>query len=311
MSQTTRRKRQTACGSPNSTTLPIPWGSLAKNTQKTYQQAYNQLEKWLAGRGFDDEMLATYLGELDEKGKSPGTIGVVVAAVRWWARESDIDFDFRLTELKLKAIRRQSYARGRGSVQGLTWEEVEEICVVAEAEGTLAGLRDSALIRLMSDCLLRISEAVAVNVSDVGKVLRINQSKTDQDGRGATLYVGDPTLDVIGQYREMGDIHEGALFRRVRFKRYVCEGRLSVDGARAAIKRRAELAGIEGKISGHSLRVGSAISLAQAGAGIPDMQSCGRWKDSNMPAQYASAQLAERSAIARFKYGKGSAKQAG
>ena len=33
------------------------------------------------------------------------------------------------------------------------------MCTLAEAEETVAGLRDSALIRLMSDCLLRISEA--------------------------------------------------------------------------------------------------------------------------------------------------------
>ena len=86
--------------------------------------------------------------------------------------------------------------------------------------------------------------------------------------------------------------------RLVRWRRYVCPGRLSADGARAAIKQRAKQAGIEGSISGHSLRTGSAISLAQAGAGIPDMQVVGRWKDSNIPARYASAQLAARSTSA-------------
>ena len=304
MSYKTRRKKPIVYGTPNATTLPIPWQSLAPNTQKTYQQAYNQLEKWLEGQEFNDEMLATYIGELDAKGKSPSTIALVVAAVRWWAKESNNGFELYLTELKLKTIRRQSYARGRGQVDGITWAAAEEMCTYAESEGTVAGLRDSSLIQLMSDCLLRISEAVAVNVSDVGKVLRIKQSKTDQDGRGATLYVGAPTLDAIDRYRDAGDISEGALFRRVRCQQYICPDRLSVDGARRAIKRRAEQIGLDGRISGHSLRIGSAVSLAQAGAGIPDMQAVGRWKDSNMPARYASAQLAERGAIARFKYGK-------
>ena len=126
----------------------------------------------------------------------------------------------------------------------------------------------------------------------------------DQEGKAATLYIGQPTLDVIGQYREAGQIRGGALFRRVRSQRYVCPGRLSVDGARAAIKRWAKQVGIDGTISGNSLRIGSVVSLAQAGASIPDMQAVGRWKDSNMPARYASAQLAEHSAIARYKYGK-------
>ena len=62
--------------------------------------------------------------------------------------------------------------------------------------------------------------------------------------------------------------------------------------------------GVEGFISGHSLRVGSAISLAQAGATVVDMQVAGRWKSSQMLAHYAKAELAERGTIARFKDGK-------
>ena len=50
---------------------------------------------------------------------------------------------------------------------------------------------------------------------------------------------------------------------------------------------------MEGFISGHSLRVGSAVSLAQAGASVVDMQTAGRWADPKMPAHYARAELAE------------------
>ena len=60
---------------------------------------------------------------------------------------------------------------------------------------------------------------------------------------------------------------------------------------------------MEGFISGHSLRVGSAVSLVQAGATVVDMQVAGRWKSSQMLAHYAKAELAERGAIARFKDG--------
>ena len=38
------------------------------------------------------------------------------------------------------------------------------VVTLAEADKTIGGLRDAALIRLMSDCLLRISEAVAVDM---------------------------------------------------------------------------------------------------------------------------------------------------
>ena len=175
----------------------------------------------------------------------------------------------------------------------------------AEASRTLAGLRDSAMIRLMSDCLLRISEVVAVNVEDIGKVLTVRSSKTDQEGEGtAALYVGAPTHKAIRKYRKAAGIEEGALFRRVRWQKHITPDRLSVNGARNAIKRWAAEAGVEGFISGHSLRVGSAVSLAQSGATLVDMQTAGRWDDPKMPAHYARAELAERGAVARFFYGK-------
>ena len=61
---------------------------------------------------------------------------------------------------------------------------------------------------------------------------------------------------------------------------------------------------MENFISGPSLRVGSAVSLAQAGATVVDMQVAGRWKSSQMLAHYAKAKVAERCVIARFKNGK-------
>ena len=44
-------------------------------------------------------------------------------------------------------------------------------------------------------------------------------------------------------------------------------------------------AGVEGRVSGHSLRVGGALqSLAAAGASIVEMQTAGRWQQSpSMP----------------------------
>lgn len=58
---------------------------------------------------------------------------------------------------------------------------------------------------------------------------------------------------------------------------------LIVRGVRYAVKRWAAEARIEGFISGHSLRAGSAVSLAQAGTTVVDMQTAGRWKNPEMP----------------------------
>ena len=226
--------------------------------------------------------------------------------MKWQLKhQSQGSLNFPMTEATLAGIRREGKDRGRGQVDGITWQDVDRVCIYAETQGTLAGLRDAVMIRLMSDCLLRISEVVAVNVEDTkGKTLAIGSSKTDPGGRGEHLYICDQTRRVLKRYRKIGDISEGALFRRIRRGDHIHDERLTAHSARRIIKKRAANAGVEGFISGHSLRVGSAVSLAKAGASVVDMQVAGRWKSAQMPAHYAKAELAERGAIARFKDGK-------
>ena len=292
---------------------------VSENTLRAYRRALKDLEAWMSdgakafrldengngSHGLNDAVLAAYITHRHDAGKSPSTISQAVAAVKWHAknlgRENVVG---AFTERTLAGIRRDGKDRGRGQVDGITWSDMEQVCAHAQASKTLAGLRDSALIRLMSDCLLRISEVVAVNVEDVGKALEIHFSKTDQEGKGESLYIGAPTRRAIAKYRNEGGIEDGAVFRRIRRGGHVTEGRLTVRGARDAIKRWAAQAEIEGFISGHSLRVGSAVSLAQAGATVVDMQTAGRWKNPEMPAHYARAELSERGAVARFRYGK-------
>ena len=280
--------------------------SISENTQKAYRNALRGVLKYLNGQTLTDALLSTYLTQLHGDGKSPSTIGQVVAAVKWrFKHQNQTPAQLPITDATLAGIRREGKDRGRGQVDGITWQDVERVCVLAETEGMLAGLRDAVMIRLMSDCLLRISEVVAVDVDDIkGKTLAVGSSKTDPEGRGENLYICAQTRRVLKRYRKMGDISEGALFRRIRRGDHIHKERLTAHSARRIIKKRSADAGVEGFISGHSLRVGSAVSLAKAGASVVDMQVAGRWKSAQMPAHYAKAELAERGAIARFKDGK-------
>ena len=298
---------------PNTTILQLPEetetlikASVAENTLKAYQRALQNLTVWLSGQTLTDTLLANYITQLHETGKSPATIGQAVAAVKWqFKHQLQESINLPITQATLAGIRREGRDRGRGQVDGLIWQDVERVCVYAETEGTLTGLRDAAMIRLMSDCLLRISEVVAVNIGDLKETtLTVRASKTDQEGAGETLYVCEATRNVLTQYRERAEISRGALFRHIRRGDNIQPTRLHPHSARRIIKKRAAHAGVKGFISGHSLRVGSAVSLAQAGATVVDMQVAGRWKSSQMPAHYAKAELAERGAIARFKDGK-------
>lgn len=279
--------------------------SIAPNTEKAYKNALAGLHAFLDGRQLNDPNLATYITHLHREGKSPSTISQVVAAVKWTLKHGQTSAELPVTNATLAGIRRDGKTRGRGQVDGLIWKDVERVCISAELDNTKAGYRDSALIRLMSDCLLRVSEVVAVNCGHLrSKTLHIPASKTDTEGKGESLYVTDGTREVIATYREMAEISRGALFRYIRRGDHVQTSRLHSHSARRIIQKRARTVGIDNFISGHSLRVGTAVSLAQAGATVVDMQVAGRWKSSQMPAHYAKAELAERGAIARFKDGK-------
>ena len=261
---------------------------------------------WLSGRTLSDALLANYITKLHDNGKSPATIGQVLAAVKWQLKHQlQETFNFPITQATLAGIRRAGKDRGRGQVDGLIWQVVERVCVYAETGGTIAGLRDAAMIRLMSDCLLRISEVVTVNVGDLKERLshsdrrklirkapaKVSMSVTQHE----TCWIGTAN-DLALQTVLCSDTSDAATISQPT--------RLHPHSARRIIQKRAADAGVEGFISGHSLRVGSAVSLAQAGATVVDMQVAGRWKSSQMPAHYAKAELAERGAIARFKDGK-------
>ena len=278
--------------------------SIAPNTMKAYSSALAGIQTYLSDHSleFSDNALAVYITDLHGQGRAPSSISIVVAAARWQLRNENKDYDLPVTTRILAGIRRDGRERGRGQVTGLDWQQTERVCAFAESENTIVGLRDSAMIRLMSDCLLRVSEVVAVNVSDFEKqTLVVRTSKTDQEGVATALYVTIETRDIVERYQKRAGITSGALFRRIRRGDHVQSERLTDFSARRIIQKRASAAGVEGFIAGHSLRVGSAIALAQAGASVVEMQIAGRWKSSQMPAHYAKSELAERGAIAKYK----------
>ena len=279
---------------------------VSDNTLKAYEHATRKLETWLEGRTLSDAVLAEYVRFLHEQGKSPATINLVLSAVKWMAEYHGMDaVAGAATEGALSDVRQGGKRRGRRQVDGLTWDDVERVCAAAESADTAAGLRDAAMISLMSDCLLRISEAVAVDVKDVNSEgLRLRRRGNDQEGRDEVLYICDSTRRLIARYRRRAGVDSGALFRRIRFQNHVTADRLGVKGAREAIRRRAAEAGVDGAISGHSLRVGSAVSLAEAGASVREVQRAGRWQEPTMPARYVREAPSERSPVEKYKDGK-------
>ena len=281
--------------------------SIAENTWRAYSGALRRLEEWLGGRPLSDPLLAAYLGHLFDAGVSPAVAGQVVASVRFRAHLAGIPSPAgEATTRVLAGFRRAGRARGRGPADGVRWEQADAAAALAANGGALAGLRDAAILAIASDALLRVSEVAALEFADVNpsdSTVTVRHSKTDPEGAGAVAYLGPATLKRIRTWTTAAGINSGPLFRRIaKGGRRVGE-RLTSRSVRAIIRARATAAGVAGRVSGHSLRVGAAQSLAAAGATLVEMQQAGRWRSPAMPGLYVRGQLAARGAVARLRYG--------
>ncbi len=78
---------------------------------------------------------------------------------------------------------------------------------------------------------------------------------------------------------------------------------LSDSQIQRRIAAAARTAGLEGRFSGHSPRVGMAQDLAASGAALPELMQAGRWSSSAMPASYTRFQAAGRNAVAKYYAG--------
>ena len=293
----------------SSQALELVQASISANTRRAYKSALARFDQAIGDNPVTDTVVANYLAALYDAKKSPATCSQVVAALKFRAKLQDIPPPVgSRTNRVLAGIRRQGRERGRGQVNGVNFSQAEAAAAIAAGEGSVQGLRDSAVISVMSDGLLRVSELVALQVHDLafepdGGRVTIRHSKTDQEGVGVVLYLGPPTMGRVKAWLEAAGIIRGPLFRRLyRGGKVGGEKELSTESVRQIIKRRCSAAGVGGSISGHSLRVGGAESLAAGGASIAEMQTAGRWRSPTMPGHYARGQLAARGAVARIRY---------
>ena len=295
--------------------------ALSDSTRKAYVGAWTAWQHWAAEHRrsplpatADDDVV--YLLARHAGGAAPATIRVARAAIAKMHRVSGLTDPTadNLCRDVLRRIGREGRNRGRGQVVGLGWAQAEAAAARAESGDTLQGLRDGAIIRLMSDTLARVSEVAGLQCIDVepdlttgGGTVHIRASKTDQHGDGFTRYIGPDTLAAVGRYLEASGHTTGPLFRRVLRGGHSSAAPLAADSIREVVcKRGAAVTSIAGRIGGHSLRVGSARELAASGASVAELQQAGGWRSPATPEVYIRREAATRGPVARRRYGVGS-----
>ena len=117
--------------------------------------------------------LAAYLVMLFTAGKSPATLAQVVVAVRLRAKLSGAPSPTGpATDRMLAGARRKGRRRGRGQVTGVRWEQADAAAAVAARNDvSLTALRDAAIIAVMSDAMLRVSELAALECAPAPPVV--------------------------------------------------------------------------------------------------------------------------------------------
>ena len=267
------------------------------------------------------EQVNGYLAHLHLGEKSPASIAMVLAAVKFIARHTGKPIDFLLSETALKGIKRnaEAQARGRGQVTGIKVDDAMTMATIADSpahtaptasketpqKGRIRQARDAAIIRTMSNGLLRISEVGAIHCEHISTsengsgALLIPRSKTDQEAEGKEVYLQKRTIQAIQKYQRLSGVSEGPLFRRIYQNCKMGDTALGITAIRDMIKDVAHKAQIDTTgISGHSFRVGTAQSLVEGKATMPQLQTAGRWKDTRMPARYTEKEELAHGVIA-------------
>jgi site-specific recombinase XerD len=262
----------------------------AESTRRAYAADLLAFKSWADEHGVEalpatPQSVALFLAAQASEGKRPATLQRRLAAIRHLHREAGYPSptDAEVVTAAMAGVRRTLGAAQR-QVAPATAERLQ--AMLAACGTDLVGKRDRALLALGFGGAFRRSELVALRVEDLefateGLKVRVQRSKTDQDGAGQTVPVLDgPRLSVkaaISDWMTAAGIDSGPLFRRLIKGGTVTPDSLTDRSVANIIKERAEQAGLDAnQFSGHSLRAGFLTSAAANGADLWKMAEVSR-----------------------------------
>lgn len=263
--------------------------TMASETFRAYKSRLAAFSAWCSACGRSSlpatpATVAAYLGELELQGKTSATICQVVAAISKAHKLGGFENPCLSDEVKTarKAARKRLGTAPHQKAAATL--DVLRAVVAGIMGGSLVDLRDKALLLLGFYGAFRRSELVALRVSDVREdraangrpvlVVTVRRSKTDQTGAGMEKAIFAATKQKnacpVRALREWiaaaGLSGDAPLFPSIRKGSKVSGVALSGHAVAHIVQTRAESAGVELELSGHSLRRGFVTSAVSAGA---------------------------------------------
>jgi site-specific recombinase XerD len=262
----------------------------APNTRKAYRTDFAIFEAWCAQRGAvvlpaAAETVAAFLAAEAERGVKASTIGRRVASIRYAHKLAGVPLptDDERVRATVRGIRRTI---GAAAAKKTPVTADKLLAMVAPPGRTLAAIRDRALLLLGFAGAFRRSELVALDVADFeetseGLKITIRQSKTDQEGTGATIAIVRGSVacpaKAFRAWVAAAGIIEGPVFRPINKAGKVRPRRMTDQSVALIVKVHAARVGLDpAQFSGHSLRAGFLTSAAKRGASIFKMMDVSR-----------------------------------
>ena len=287
-------------------------GAFSRNTERALRADVEIFEFWCRREGLEavPAATATVVAFIDEMArlKAPSTVRRYVSSIATLHKTLGQTNPLESAPVRF-ALQRMHRRRGRRQAQvlGLTWPMRKRLLEVAADR--LIDVRNRALLGVAYDSLLRRSELVSLEVSDLledideSATLLVRAGKTDPDQRGAMLYLARDTVRLVRAWLEAGGLGGGLLFRSVR-KDGAVRGKLDPSQVPRIYKRMARRAGLPDDVvdalAGHSTRVGPVQDMIACGIELPAILQSGRWKTTRMVQRYGERLLARRSGAAQL-----------
>jgi integrase/recombinase XerD len=243
---------------------------LSRNTLEAYRGDLLQLGAFLARRGVgvleaQHGDLAAFIAEL-ARAASAATLGRKVACVRSFYRH--------LRREELIAHDPTAELRGPPKTQRLprvlTRQEVAKL--LGEPKGTEPrALRDRSLLEILYACGLRVSEAIGLELADVDLEERMLRAR----GKGSKerlVPIGRQAVSALRAYCLRG--RPALLGARAESRLFVNHrgSPLSRQGLYKIVQRHARAAGLEARMSPHTLRHSFATHLLAGGCDLRSLQ---------------------------------------
>lgn len=220
-----------------------------------------------------------YIADMERDGYKPSTIKRRIAAIRgffeWLVAVDVLDKN----PANRHVLRRVKGSGGRDRALIILTSDQAARLVEATADVGEAAPRDRALILTLLHCVLRRSEAAAMDVEHIRPLGHYWILDLPHTKGGADQYVKIPAhvVEEIEDMKEFFGITDGPLWRSLSNNSR--GNRLSERSIYGIVDRTAKRAGLPDEIGAHSLRHTGCTLAIEAGASIQQVQSHARHKN--------------------------------